>query len=530
MKKIISVLLTLVLLVSLSIPAFAAETPDELPIIYMSGRGCELIRPDGVWVWEPEGSAIDNLKDNLKDLLKDYVSGAFKHNFDAFNDRLYNCVAPVYTDAALGRNGMPTDGSGVPDYINWRLGLDKITTTLATSYGRVPVFRWHYDWRLSPITLADELHELVDAVLAETGAPQVNIISRCEGSTITYTYLYKYSTENKVHACVMNSDITEGTDFLTALFTGDIQVDPAALTNFVRFFADAMDITIKNEETTAFLLDLISFMQATGSLRVLTKLVEGIVKSVKNDLFPRLLQSSFATYPAYWSMLTADKYEQAKAFVFGGDTAEWSELIALTDEFYEMQKDARTFLQKVSKTVRICTIAKYGLPALPLSARAREEADIYLAVSLASHGATAANYDGMLPNHYIKAQTDNGLGKYISPDRKIDASTCALPETTWFVKGMAHRCFAACVEDLSVAFVRSDDMTVDTDEAFPQFMQFHATNDSLNDAEGYLTAVENVDAPSALQENRFVHAVTNPFVQFAALTRSFWRMLLSLNK
>ncbi|MBQ7654472.1 MAG: hypothetical protein IJS17_05310 [Clostridia bacterium] len=524
MKKILTILLALIIVLSMVVPAFANETSDDLPLVYFSGRGCSLVRPDGTYIWEPEGSVIDNMKDNLSDIAKLMVKGNLTRNFDEFNDLIYDCVAPVYSDSALGKDGFPTDGSTVPDHLNWRLGLDRVKTTIALDEGRYPVYRWHYDWRLSPITLADELNDYINAVLDETGAEQVNILSRCEGSTITYCYLYKYGTD-KVHSCVLNSDITNGLDFTSSLFSGEIVIDPAALNNFVQFFAENQNITINNEETTDMLLDLISFLQSAGVLKAGTELLEFGFDTVKDDLITRILKSSFATFPAYWAMVTPDKYEKAKQFVFGSDSEEYSGLIRLTDEYFVMQKNSVEFLKSISDEVNICIISKYGMPEIPLSENATEESDIYLATRLSSYGATCADFDGTLSGKYIAARTEEGYGKYISPDCKIDASTCALPDTTWFIKGMAHRCFAACVDTLSVEFVNSENMTVFNNEKYPQFLQFTATNDSLNDAEGYLTPIAASQPDNTGFAGKILGRIIDPFVKFREFLKSFFRFI-----
>ena len=227
-------------------------------------------------------------------------------------------------------------------------------------------------------------------------------------------------------------------------------------------------------------------------------------------------------------MVTAEKYEQAKEFIFKDDHDEYSSLIALTDEYFEMQKNCNEFLRSISSQVNICVISKYGLPEIPLSENAGEESDIYLATRLSSHGATCADYDSTLSGRYIKQRTEQGYANYISPDRKIDASTCALPETTWFVKGMAHRCFSACVDTLSVQFVNSDNMNVNSDEKYPQFLQFTATTDGdMNDAEGYVTPVEAVQS-DPISDIPLLKAISEPFVTFFRFMKSLFRFLQTL--
>lgn len=186
------------------------------------------------------------------------------------------------------------------------------------------------------------------------------------------------------------------------------------------------------------------------------------------------------------------------------------------------------FIKSISHKVNICIISKYGMPEIPLSENATEESDIYLATRLSSYGAICADYDSTLSNKYIAERTQAGFGKFISPDRKIDASTCALPETTWFIKGMSHRCFAACVDTLSVKFVNSDGMTVDSDPDYSQFLQFNATNDSLNDAEGYLTPVEAVKVQGQMPLCAFFEKITTPLVRFWKFMQSFIKFIQTL--
>ena len=70
--------------------------------------------------------------------------------------------------------------------------------------------------------------------------------------------------------------------------------------------------------------------------------------------------------------------------------------------------------------------------------------------------------------------------KYISPDKKIDASTCMYPDTTWFIKDLHHNYFAP-IEAPSVEIMRYD-MTVDNDK-YPQYM-VNVDNASLAPFEG----------------------------------------------
>ena len=57
-------------------------------------------------------------------------------------------------------------------------------------------------------------------------------------------------------------------------------------------------------------------------------------------------------------------------------------------------------------------------------------------LNYSSVGATCAPFDGTLPADYEQPLCPDH--DHISPDLKIDASTCALPESTWFIKNASH--------------------------------------------------------------------------------------------
>ena len=89
----------------------------------------------------------------------------------------------------------------------------------------------------------------------------------------------------------------------------------------------------------------------------------------------------------------------------------------------------------------ICVISnavllRANFPNVPIIESHYENSDFVVDVKYASLGATAADYDKTFPADYVQAVP--GEINYISPDRVIDASTCAFPEKTWFIKNTTH--------------------------------------------------------------------------------------------
>ena len=61
----------------------------------------------------------------------------------------------------------------------------------------------------------------------------------------------------------------------------------------------------------------------------------------------------------------------------------------------------------------------------------------------------------------------------------VDASTCALPDTTWFIYGSEHTDFPEIIHDFMLKFLKANDkMTVFSDPTAPQFMFYEGEEDN----------------------------------------------------
>lgn len=492
MKKLLSVILAILMLLSISVPAVNAIGEEKLPVVYLEGQGMPLDDAEENRIYPFDYDILSVYINNFMPLMKPYIKALITNDFSEYSDMFYDLFSPAFDAYKLGKTGLPEDGSGLIKSAQWRGAgtISNIKKSIPLTNGDYPVYRMHFDWRLSPITLADELNDLIDVVLAETGASKVNIISRCLGTNIAYAYLYKYGTE-KVNSCVYYASAVMGLSVCSALFSGELVIDSATLDRFIVSYQNESNLIIQDEETTGLILSFVSLLEQLKVLGLGTGLLEKVLDSIKKDVLPRILKESFGSFASYWSMVEPEYYEKAKDFVFGDSKDEWSGLIALTDEYYEMQKDFYDFHRENSDKVHFAVVTKYGFPCIPLSADAAEESDGFVSVGLASFGATAASSGDKLSNCYIKKAEAEGKSEFISADKKIDASTCFFPETTWFIKGLEHKVFPDCVNDLMIEFVNSNGaMTVNTDPAFTRFLQYNSSNNlSSDEARGTLTPI-----------------------------------------
>ena len=93
MKKLISVLLCVLMLLAMAVPAFAAQ--DVYPIVYIEGQGCSLFRPDGTKIYGLEVEVLDIVK-NFEEATGVKIPYSIKPRRDGD-------IAENYADASLAK-------------------------------------------------------------------------------------------------------------------------------------------------------------------------------------------------------------------------------------------------------------------------------------------------------------------------------------------------------------------------------------------------------------------------------------------
>ena len=106
--------------------------------------------------------------------------------------------------------------------------------------------------------------------------------------------------------------------------------------------------------------------------------------------------------------------------------------------------------------------------------------DYLIDTSLSSGGAVCADNGKTLPDGYV--QQKDRRHDHISPDRRIDASTCMYPENTWFIRDMGHLDFPYGTEgaDFLMWLVCADtQLTIRSDVRYPQFLVYNKAAGTL---------------------------------------------------
>ena len=479
MKKFFSIFLSLVLAVLMLTPAFAAPayvSTGNCPTVYLMGYGSGIYDQDMNYkapIETPEGYFTDAVKDCMGDFLKAYMTGS-EADLETYKTKLLSWIAPIYEDLLIGEDGYQKD--------NYRIAWTMPETEVnRVSGGIYPLraYTFTYDWRLSPLDTAEKLAKYIDIVLAATGAQKVNLVGRCEGSCHVMTYLAKYGHE-KINRVFFNNPSYEGYLLTSGLFSGKVQFNTTEINRWLK--NNEGILTMPEGEIFELLqatLDLFSTMPGidpTGDL------LDNAFRKVLYPILPDVLLASYATYPGMWAMVSDEEFEDAIDYVFSGKEDTYAGLIARIRDYHDnvQIKDREILNDCMEDGITVGVMTKYGYPSVPLFADSTQLSDGFTKLHYSSLGATTSTHTGTLDEEYIAKQEAEGLGKYISPDRKVDASTCICPDTTWFVGGLIHNNFPDSMEQLAQVFLTSPvPMHVELDPRYPQFMLTEGSDEHL---------------------------------------------------
>ncbi len=462
MKKVISLVLVFVMVFSVSVTAFVANAEnEEYPTIYVTGAQTNnLYSADGEKIYPLSANIIETLLPTVVPALEELALGMATQDYKAYSEMVCGYVTPLFEDVMLDKNGEASDGSH-PEYHSSTVPVsDKQSDYDMWDY------RFWYDWRLSPLTTAEELKDYIDRVIDATGKDKVQLVGRCYGANVIQTYITLY----KEHAIANVSDVAyyassiEGIDFMSAFFSGELVLEEQAVVNFVDYYLEYEKI-IEDDALSAFVYSLVEILNHAEVLGLGTDAVIGLVDALKGDLIPMLLPVVVGSWPSYWTMVTPELYEKSIEFIFGDKREEYKNFIEKTDYYhYNVQlKSEETILEMQEKGINFYIFTKYGFADMPLYEGATIEGDSYTSVPRQSFGAECSDHGEVFNEKYINSLDDK---TYLSPDYKINAATCLIPERSWFIKNLHHNEFAV-LHDMTLEIMRYD-LTVES-ETYPQY-------------------------------------------------------------
>ncbi len=466
MKKIISALLAVLLIVLGVLPCFAAEVScncNHSPIIYVAALGSGAVYLDQGTenerkLFRPETEDILN---DFTPLISAAVSLISDKDYDKFGDVLISCV-----NASFGMLGMDADGNSKAGVTSEEFHPE------SADHGDHTNYYFGYDFRADPIENAQKLRQYVLEVMELTKHTTVRFRASSMGGVTTMAYLRLYGSDHIENIIFQNCPIL-GTAVAGELFNGKVEINKDALIDYASGALPSMD----SDFFGAVLYTLIDMFDTAGVWEGLVGIADKLVLNLKDRVYDEALIPIFGTMPGIWSFVPHEYYESAKTYM-KLDPQVNAKLIEKLDFYhYEVQQKAEEILKGAQAAgTNIYIVAGYNMQRTPLVSAYKNTSDGTVDTVYASVGATCAEIGKKFSSRYTQAQlTDIN---YISPDRMIDASTCVLPEVTWFIKDMLHCTTHQGHSDLYAIFHASKtQLTVFDMEEYPQFLQ----NDTVNE-------------------------------------------------
>lgn len=484
MKKIISVLLAFAMVFSLAAFALAREE-EKYPIIIVPGYSSSALYKEGedgsrIHVWNVEVDKIVKAliinaaeigidigawaKGDAK-LLADTVGREFKDMFiDMAFDEEGKPTTPLYTYHSSAKEtntkwlnenegGLYVHEIEIMPYVSQYLGEKAEEWT----------FNFHTDFRRNEEECAADLDAYIDDVLNYTGAKKVNILAVSHGGQVSATYLSLYGGK-KVNNAVLTVPAIGG-----ALLAYDIMADK------IEF----------DEETLLYFIE--NGMMLEEDYNWLVKAQElGFLDELLHYLRPYILDV-LGNWGSIWDFIPSEYFDEVSAFA--SDEFLRSETYAKSVKFHnELLPKLPVNLKKAENDgAKIYLIAGSSWPSVVGS---KVNSDAIISVN-SSTGATCAPYNMRFADGYEALYTvcSDKSHNHISPAMDIDASSCYLPETTWFVRGLFH---GMTLKDenytryLMKMLVESDErVNINT---YPEYPQFH---DCMNTCESVYAEFDN---------------------------------------
>ncbi len=471
MKKFISVLLSLLMVCSIVVfPAYAegAEVKDKTPVIFIAGSSVDICDAKGnvistgfdVLTDDSESSISKDkiIESSMNIILPFVLEGLPEDKWDSYGEALYEELAPIWDATQLGGDGNAKYGTGVSakEIADWDHIAENVDQGKDGKFG-INDYKFRYDWRLSPYDHTKRLHGFIQKIIAKTGCKQVALVGRCLGGNVITAYLDEYGQEGLVKKVVYDEVMSNGSSTINDCFSGQIDLSDRHIQSYLLASEHyglkdvGVDLVGVNNLVLEIAERTYDLMAQVGVLDTAFGGVEDLYDRLYTAFMPAILKATgIGTWASYWTSVYDKDFDKAINLIFGEEgSEERAEFAGLVEKILYLRERITIPREKLGEEnlykkfakdygVEIAVIAGYGLPIPPLGVNHDDTGDIVVDTKSASFGATTAGLFDTLSQDYIDMRVAEGNGKYISPDKKVDATTCLFPETTWFIKNKHH--------------------------------------------------------------------------------------------
>ncbi len=481
MKKIISVLLTVVMLFAMSVPAFAADG-NQVPAQEYEGNPVVIVRGIDFAGLTYEDGSNALLSMNYVELFSVLVDALLTRfalkDEEALADGIFELAESILSPIAADKEGNSLEPVSMVQYPESMASYPEFTANLIDStelgivknsiekYGAENTYFFTYDWRKTPQQLGSELNTLIETAKNDHDKKQVNIICASMGCMVTTAYMYYYGSDS-IESAVYLSGAQNGT-----YVAGD------ALNGRIHFDTDTIINVINSATGNNMLLKIVlKVFDALGAFDFLTDFVNEFVAENFDKANDIVLRDNMGTLCGLWALCPDDDFYTGLENIFGGHEEEYAVLLEKLQETGRFVCSTEDTLKAAKNNgVKLTFVSNYNTGLVPVYERANLNGDMVLEAELTSNFATIAPLKETLSDEYLAGKDD----KYISADKVIDASTALFPDNTWFVKDAPHVAadYGSAYGEFAFTLLESEvQPDVNMFEEYPQFM---IADESLN--------------------------------------------------
>jgi len=449
-KSVLSVALALVLIVTVCVPAFAG-VKKPTPVIHVHGfNACDLynydetkvplpLKEDQVEFYAAAAVVAAKLVEQMSVPNAPFDKEAFIEDLGRVAELLtFNC----------DKDGNPDNGSyyitydgPLSEHMEERFGEDyddpdannsgalAYEKQLGEEIGYDRVYTFFYDYRLDSVESAEKLDDYIQMVKKQTGSQKVSIIADSEGGQTLAAYFDAYMKKDDVERAIFVNPAFAGVS-VADMYSGNYTVSEEGANNY--FLAMAKTLNSGNLEaiiTAAVYLLQYQIHTLSGNMNDIAEDEELMEK-----MYLEFFKPAIGNIPIFYEFLPYEDFDDAMDYLIKiGFMDTKSDLYTKICRYHKVQGRLAKNLKKLQKRgVQVAIIANYGSPNIPLTDAFNNQTDSLIDTEYSSAYATVADYGEVLP-------VSNSI--YYSPDRVIDATTCALPNNTFFIRGVMHTMF-----------------------------------------------------------------------------------------
>ncbi len=520
--KTVSIMLCVVMAFSVMTCAASAEAPSEeiagttnnTPVVIVPGIGmCKvnLYDDNGNVVKNEDGSdfvpwsvlnlSTDVLIDNLWKLVPALLTSILLQRDIGLTKSLASCVPGLFQLSAH-----KPDGSSLMNVkaIERKYPLSEYEEEAKASFykelpigkyadvlGEENMYVFNFPAFSNTYEEAANLRQYIHDVLDETDKDKVILLPISLGGTVANAYFDAYKADDDVCKVVNVVAAQDGSNLVADVFAGD--------------YSDNADELLYNEllpeligESTGYLVNI--------ALRILPRtLTRKIVDVCMGEIVNTLLLNT----PSMWALVPHSRYEELAEKLLSGD--EHATMRQLTERYYNAERNLASRVEELTEVYGIdifnicgCNL-NFGTGWTDyqyfrfFASSEDSNSDGIIQISSTGMGTDSVPAGETYPT---TGHTPNGTVYCNNPEHhhifgSLNASTCYLPERTWYFVGQHHEiAYNDVAVKLAVNLILG---TIDDVHSSPDFPQFNGTRNTKKIVRDYLPAAAAIER-SALSD------------------------------